>query len=91
MLSGGIWRCSTIVGLSNPMVDDILTICIYCSLFWFPFFKDFAAQLLLPNKYTGYVYLLDSNNLVRWKGSGKATDEELAVLVKCAKDLLKNE
>lgn len=49
---------------------------------------DFAAQLLLPNKYTGYAYLLDKNDKIRWRGSGQATDEEVETLLKCAKQLL---
>ena len=33
---------------------------------------DFAAALQLPNKYTGYVYLLDGRNRVRWRGCGQS-------------------
>jgi hypothetical protein len=28
------------------------------------------VNLLLPNKYTGYVYLVDKYNRVRWRGCG---------------------
>jgi len=49
---------------------------------------DFAARLQLPNKYTGYVYLLDGDNKVRWKGCGTAKEEEVQVMLRCAESLL---
>ena len=49
---------------------------------------DFAAQLQLPNKYTGYVYLIDGKNRVRWRGCGTCNGiEELEVLYKVVADL----
>ena len=49
---------------------------------------DFAAQLQLPNKYTGYVYLVDGKNRVRWRGCGTCNGiEELEVLYKAVADL----
>ena len=41
---------------------------------------EFASALLLPNKYTGYVFLLDKENRVRWRGSGEALPDELPFL-----------
>ena len=37
----------------------------------------FASILELPNKYTGYAYLLDSQNRVRWRATGTANPHEL--------------
>mmetsp|Transcript_30448 Transcript_30448/g.52134 ORF Transcript_30448/g.52134 Transcript_30448/m.52134 type:complete len:247 (-) Transcript_30448:68-808(-) len=50
--------------------------------------KDFAAPLLLPNVYTGYAFLLDRNNKIRWKGSGQAHPEEVEALLRCTDELL---
>ena len=56
-------------------------------------------NLLLPNKYTGYVYLVDKYNRVRWRGcgltltttsdNGEIIQEEIEDLVKCTNALLK--
>ena len=48
----------------------------------------FAADLLLPNKYTGYAYLVDEAGRVRWRASGHATQEEVDNMVTCARQLL---
>ena len=50
--------------------------------------QDFAAPLLLPNVYTGYAFLLDRNNKIRWKGSGQAHPEEVEALLRCTDELL---
>ncbi len=44
--------------------------------------------LLLPNKYSGYIYLLDRDNHIRWRGCGFATLDELEVLVEATRQLL---
>jgi len=50
---------------------------------------DFAAALQLPNKYTGYVYLVDARNRVRWRGCGQCHGEaELERLYGIARELL---
>jgi hypothetical protein len=49
---------------------------------------DIATKLLLPNKFTGYAYLIDDLGRVRWRGCGKAEDEDLEALYKCAQELL---
>lgn len=41
------------------------------------FVQDLALQLSLPNIYTGYVYVLDRENKVRWKASGEPTQKEI--------------
>lgn len=57
-------------------------------------------NLLLPSKYTGYVYLVDKNNRVRWRGCGKTlsvpsgedgeeVQEEVQNLIRCTYELLK--
>jgi hypothetical protein len=49
--------------------------------------RDFGADLLLPNKYTGYAFLLDGDGRVRWRASGQATEPELDGMVRAAKAL----
>ena len=49
---------------------------------------DFATRLLLPNKFTGYAYLIDDFGRVRWRGCGKAEEEDLEALYKCTQELL---
>lgn len=48
----------------------------------------FANSLELPNKYTGYAYLLDRNGLVRWRGCGKPRVDELETLYDLAEKLI---
>jgi predicted transcriptional regulator len=38
--------------------------------------------------YTGYVYLVDKENNVRWRGSGKATEGEVQSMLNCVDMLL---
>jgi hypothetical protein len=52
---------------------------------------DFATELLLPNKFTGYAYLIDSEGRVRWRGIGHAQEEDLQALQRCATALLEEE
>jgi len=52
---------------------------------------DFASQLSLPNVYTGYAYLLDEQNRVRWHGCGEATEEEVKTLLTCAQQLVEEQ
>lgn len=50
---------------------------------------DFSAHLLLPNKFTGYVIVLDKNNRVRWRACGQAEDEEVQRMFKAIEKLQK--
>lgn len=52
------------------------------------YLQEFASNLLLPNKYTGYVYLLDKNNKIRWRGSGNAEKYEIDNLFKITDELI---
>ena len=52
---------------------------------------EFATKLLLPNKFTGYAYLIDKEGMVRWRGIGLAQEEDLESLYRCTKDLLKED
>jgi len=45
--------------------------------------------LLLPNVYTGYAFLLDRDNKIRWKASGLAQDHEVQSLMDCTDELLR--
>ena len=50
--------------------------------------EQFRDALRMHNTLTGYVCLLDALGRVRWMSSGKpASDEEIATLIDCAKDL----
>jgi ATP10 protein len=52
------------------------------------YFQKFASYLELPNKYTGYAYLLDQQNRVRWRGCGQAEEGEIQAMIKCAELLV---
>lgn len=43
---------------------------------------------MLPNKFTGYCFLVDEKNRIRWRGHGKASDGEIDILINCAKALI---
>jgi hypothetical protein len=43
---------------------------------------------MLPKKYTGYSYLLDNQNRIRWRGCGMAQQEEVDAMLRCASELL---
>ena len=62
--------------------------------------QEIAVNLLLPNKYTGYVYLVDKYNRVRWRGcgltltsggggDGEVVQDEIQNLIRCTKELLR--
>jgi ATPase complex subunit ATP10 len=53
--------------------------------------EEAASQLLLPNQYTGYAYLLDGEGRVRWKGCGEALPHEIDALLSCTHSLLMEE
>jgi hypothetical protein len=36
--------------------------------------------LLIPNVFTGYIFLLDKDNHVRWIGTGETSQEEFGYL-----------
>lgn len=48
---------------------------------------ELAHKLLLPNAYTGYIYLLDKQNRVRWKACGEAKPAELEMMKKFVKQI----
>lgn len=48
---------------------------------------ELAHKLLLPNAYTGYIYLLDKQNRVRWKACGEAKPAELDMMIKFVKQI----
>lgn len=55
-------------------------------------FEDFKAErdaLGMGNPFAAYVYLLDHNGLVRWRGCGEAKEEDEAALVDSIKLLLR--
>lgn len=65
-----------------------------CSKEWnntiisFPNITEFAANLLLPNKYTGYIHIIDNQGFIRWKACGEAQEHEIEYLYKCIDELL---
>ena len=42
----------------------------------------------LPNVFTGYAYLLDSNNKIRWQRCGAAEEGDILSLTVCMDSLL---
>mmetsp|Transcript_3938 Transcript_3938/g.8538 ORF Transcript_3938/g.8538 Transcript_3938/m.8538 type:complete len:380 (+) Transcript_3938:97-1236(+) len=50
---------------------------------------DFRDILRMHNIMTSYVFLLDDMGRVRFAGSGEASKDEVATLVRCAKELLR--
>lgn len=48
---------------------------------------DFSAHLLLPNKFTGYLVVLDKNNRVRWRSCGQAEEGEVERMFKAIETL----
>mmetsp|Transcript_19694 Transcript_19694/g.19794 ORF Transcript_19694/g.19794 Transcript_19694/m.19794 type:complete len:236 (+) Transcript_19694:178-885(+) len=49
---------------------------------------DFASSLRIPNKYTGYIFLLDSNNRIRWRACGSASTTDTDLLIKMTNALI---
>ena len=49
--------------------------------------KRFRESLRMHNTLTGYVALVDGIGRLRWMGSGEASDEEIATLIDCAREL----
>lgn len=51
---------------------------------------EFRDVLRIHNLMTNYVFLLDEFGRIRFAGSGEATDEEVARVIKFAKELTTN-
>ncbi|KAL3766403.1 hypothetical protein ACHAWO_008067 [Cyclotella atomus] len=50
--------------------------------------EEWRDILRMHNMYTGYVYLVDGIGRVRWAGSGGGDEEEVANMIRCAKELV---
>ena len=50
--------------------------------------QKFADQLSVPNVYSGYAYLVDAQNRVRWRGCGLARPADLMALRRATEALL---
>jgi len=50
--------------------------------------EEFRDVLRMHNIMTGYVFLLDDLGRVRFAGSGPATDEDIAKIIGCGKQLI---
>ncbi|KAL0041255.1 hypothetical protein WJX77_010480 [Trebouxia sp. C0004] len=59
-------------------------------LFHFGDTTRIRKALEMPNRLTGYAFLIDSNGLVRWRGSGLAEKSEVDGLLRAADQLLKS-
>ena len=57
-------------------------------LFLFRDVDRFQRAMEMPNRLTGYVYLLDDEHLIRWRGCGFPEEGELQTLVSCTDELL---
>ena len=49
--------------------------------------RDLRAALEIKNRLVGYVFLVDSDARVRWRGCGEATTEEIDRMIECAQGL----
>lgn len=47
--------------------------------------------LYLPSPACSYVFLVDSQGRLRWRGSGTPTDQELQSLLRCTEELLQQQ
>ena len=76
----GIWyfTANSITFLNTYLVLLIHTITIAHgrTLLVFGGLMDLADHLRIPNKYTGYIFLLDKDNRVRWRASGQMLEEK---------------
>ncbi len=52
-------------------------------------YQPISVALLLPSKYSGYIYLVDQLNRVRWRACGKSKPDEIKTMISCAEDLLR--
>uniref|UniRef100_A0A7S3Y713 Mitochondrial ATPase complex subunit ATP10 n=2 Tax=Heterosigma akashiwo TaxID=2829 RepID=A0A7S3Y713_HETAK len=53
--------------------------------------ESFRESLSISNRLSGYLYLVDRDGFVRWRASGKASEEELRLLLKAVDDLAAEE
>ncbi|GMH35960.1 hypothetical protein BSKO_03828 [Bryopsis sp. KO-2023] len=58
-------------------------------LFHFGSGQSITESLDAENNLSAYAFLLDRSGLVRWRGSGMATNEEIEALVRCTDSLVK--
>jgi len=58
-------------------------------LFHFGDAAPLRRTLTMPNKFAGYVFLLDARGRVRWRGSGVATPAEVVAMHAAADTLIK--
>ena len=52
--------------------------------------SNLLESLQLTNRYLTYVYLVDANAKIRFRAVGAAKEEELEILSKLTKDVIKN-
>jgi ATPase complex subunit ATP10 len=48
---------------------------------------DIAMRLSLPNIFTGYIFILDRDNRIRWKACGEPTEDEIRTAVAVIRSL----
>ena len=59
-------------------------------LYFFKAREPLREALHMTNRLTGYVYLVDGEGRVRWRGSGNPEARELEALLKCSNQLLED-
>ncbi|CAK0787681.1 hypothetical protein CVIRNUC_010903 [Coccomyxa viridis] len=59
-------------------------------LFSFGDATEIRKALDMTNRLTGYVYLVDSKNRIRWSASGKASPDEAQAFIECSKELIRD-
>eukprot|EP00884_Botryococcus_braunii_P006519 jgi/Botrbrau1/15869/Bobra.40_1s0053.1 len=57
-------------------------------IFYFGDCTAWRKALGMTNRLTGYVFLMDEEGRMRWRGSGKGEEEEVESLIRCTRGLL---
>lgn len=57
-------------------------------LFYFGNTDELRRNLEMRNRWTGYVFLLDSAGRVRWRGCGPSEESERASMILCSRQLI---
>ncbi|RYY86176.1 hypothetical protein EON63_06170 [archaeon] len=77
---------NNLVRYSHIAITHMFSYSIICVLL-----QELGTKLLIPNFCTGYAYLLDKQNRIRWRGSGQAEPEEVKRMIELSRELANEE
>ena len=66
-------------GISNEKHKNVLT--------YYGNYKDYVSYLMIDNMDNGYIFLLDKEGIIRFRGEGFASEEGIGELIKIAEKL----